>query len=504
MSDKRLRQYIAIDLKSFYASVECVERGLDPLNTNLVVADESRTDKTICLAVSPSLKAQGISGRPRLYEVRQRVAHVNALRLGAAPGRRFTGSSWDAGELYADPGLKLDFIVAKPQMRRYMDASAGIYQTYLKYVAPEDIHVYSIDEVFIDVTPYLNTYRCTARELAVRMIRDVLNRTGITATAGVGPNLYLAKIAMDIVAKHMQPDRDGVRLAELTERSYRELLWDHRPLTDFWRIGRGIARKLEANGMFTMGDVARCSLGKAHERLNENLLYKLFGVNAELIIDHAWGCETCTIADIKAYKPQSSSVSSGQVLHRPYRFEEARLIVREMADSLVLDLVDKGLMTDQLVLSVGYDVENLKQGQDGLGFGGSVERDWYGRSMPKGVHGSVNLEGYTASSKAVTRAAAALFTRIADPELTVRRICIVANHVRPETEIRSEPRQLSFFVSDEQQEQKALQEDREKRRQQAVLALRKRFGKNAVVKAMNLQEAGTAMDRNEQVGGHKA
>ena len=499
----RQKQYIAIDLKSFYASVECVERGLDPLTTNLVVADESRTEKTICLAVSPSLKARGISGRPRLFEVQEQVRKVNALRLGAAPGRRFTGSSWDDGELRSDPSLQVDFIIAKPRMRRYMDASAGICQTYLKYVAPEDLHVYSVDEVFIDATPYLRSYGCTARELAMRMIRDVLARTGITATAGVGTNLYLCKVAMDIVAKHMPPDKDGVRIAELDERSYRELLWDHRPLTDFWRIGRGIARRLEANGMFTQGDIARCSVGKAHERHNANLLYKLFGVNAELIIDHAWGWEPCTIADVKAYKPQSRSVSSGQVLFRPYRFDEAALIVREMTDGLVLDLVDKGLQTDQLVLSIGYDAENVRKKPDGTAFSGTVERDWYGRDVPRGTHGSWNFGGYTASSREITRAAVELFSRIADPELTVRRITITANRVRTEEELSAEPRQLSLFVTEEEQTRQEQDAEREKRRQQAILALKKRFGKNAVVKAMNLQEAGTAMERNEQIGGHK-
>ena len=496
----RTKQYVAIDLKSFYASVECVERGYDPLEVCLVVADESRTDKTICLAVSPALKAYGVPGRPRLFEVKQKVEQINARRLAASPSRSFTGTSADATELRANPELKLEPIVAPPQMQHYMECSAGIYQTYLKYVAPEDIHVYSIDEVFIDVTPYLNTYKCTARDLAIRMIRDVLDRTGITATVGIGTNLFLCKIAMDIVAKHIPADRDGVRIAELDEMSYRELLWDHRPLTDFWRIGPGIARKLEANGMFTMGDVARCSLGKAHERRNEKLLYKLFGINAELIIDHAWGYEPCTIADIKAYKPRSSSLSSGQVLHRPYRFDEAELIIREMADLLALDLVDKGLVTDQIVLSVGYDIENLKSDS---GFRGAVSRDFYGRTMPKGAHGSINLGTFTASGREITRAASELFTRIADPALTVRRMYVVANHVREETELRAEPVQLSLFAGTEEQVSRQAAREREARRQKAVLALQKRFGKNAVVKGMNLEEAGTTMDRNEQVGGHK-
>ena len=501
---ERQRQYLAIDLKSFYASVECVERSLDPLNAALVVADESRTDKTICLAVSPALKAYGIPGRPRLFEVKQAVERINARRLSDAPGRVFTGVSAQADRLRANPGLKLEPIIAPPQMAHYMDCSAGIYQTYLNYVSPEDIHAYSIDEVFIDVTPYLNTYKCSAHELAIRMIRDVLRRTGITATAGIGTNLFLCKVAMDIVAKKLPADADGVRIAELDERSFREQLWEHRPLTDFWRVGRGISRKLEANGMFTMGDVARCSLGKEHERHNENLLYKLFGVNAELLIDHAWGLEPCGIPDIKAYKPKGSSLSVGQVLHRPYSFEDTRLIVREMTDSLVLDLVDKGLVTDQIVLSVGYDIENLKTPEARTLFSGTVSRDWYGRSVPDGVHGSQNLGGFTASTRQITEAAVALFARIADPALTVRRLYVVANHVQEEAKLAEQPVQLSLFEDPEAQAEQAARAVKERRQQEAILAIRKRFGKNAVVKAMNLQEAGTAMDRNQQVGGHKA
>ncbi len=498
------KQYVAIDLKSFYASVECVERGLDPLNAALVVADESRTDKTICLAVSPALKAYGIPGRPRLFEVKQAVEQINARRLSYAPGRVFTGASPFADQLRANPGLKLEPVIAPPQMAHYMDCSAGIYQSYLKYIAPEDIHVYSIDEVFIDVTPYLNTYKCTARELAIRMIRDVLHRTGITATAGIGTNLYLCKVAMDIVAKKLPADADGVRIAELDEQSYRELLWDHRPLTDFWRVGRGISRKLEANGMFTMGDIARCSLGQDHQRHNEKLLYKLFGINAELLIDHAWGYEPCTIADIKAYRPKESSLSVGQVLHRPYSYTDTRLIVREMADSLVLDLVAKGLAADQIVLSVGYDIENLKTPEARSSFDGAVSRDWYGRVAPQGTHGSVNLGGHTASTKRITQAAVALFERIADPALTVRRLYVVANHVQEEARLAEQPVQLSLFEDPETQAERQAKEARERRQQEAILSIRKKYGKNAIVKAMNLQEAGTAMDRNQQVGGHKA
>ncbi len=498
------KQYLAIDLKSFYASVECVERGLDPLNTALVVADPTRTDKTICLAVSPALKAYGIPGRPRLFEVRRILEQVNARRLSLSPGRAFTGSSALADELRANPALKLEPIIAPPQMARYMDASAGIYQTYLNYVAPEDIHVYSIDEVFIDVTPYLRTYRCTARELAMRMIRDVLARTGITATAGIGTNLYLCKIAMDIVAKHMPADQDGVRIAELDEQSYREQLWDHRPLTDFWRVGRGIARKLEANGICTMGDIARCSLGSDRDSWNEELLFKLFGVNAELLIDHAWGIEPCTMSDIKAYRSEENSLSVGQVLQSPYHFEEAKLIVREMADSLVLDLVRKGLVTDQLVLSVGYDVENLKLPETQVSFAGKVQRDGYGRATPQGSHGSQNLGQHTASTKQITQAAADLFDRIAAPSLTVRRITIAANHVRPERELAARPKQLSLFSDPEADAAREAAEAKERRQQEAILSIREKYGKNAVFKAMDLQEAATARARNEQVGGHKA
>ena len=494
------KSYLAIDLKSFYASVECVERGLDPLQTNLVVADESRTDKTICLAVSPALKAWGIPGRPRLFEVKQQVAEINARRRCSAPGGSFTGKSWDAAELAANPALELDFLVAVPQMGHYMDCSAGVYQTYLNYVAPEDIHVYSIDEVFIDAMPYLGTWHCTPRELAMKMIRDVLARTGVTATAGIGTNLYLAKIAMDIVAKHIPADKDGVRIAELDELSYREQLWDHLPLTDFWRIGPGIAKKLASNGMHTMGDIARCSVGKAGDRLNENLLFRLFGVNAELLIDHAWGYEPCTIAAIKAFKPAVNSLSSGQVLFRPYRFEEARLIVREMTDSLILDLIDKGLMTNQIGLGIGYDIENVGKQE---GYRGQVERDGYGRTMPKGANGTASLGAYTASTKEILAAMDHLFEQIADPALTIRRITVAANRVLSEQFISARPMQLSLFETPAELEDAESARRREKSRQKTILEIRKRYGKNAIVKGMNLEEAGTAMERNEQVGGHR-
>lgn len=485
------RTYVAIDLKSFYASVECAERRLDPLKTNLVVADTSRTEKTICLAVSPSMKAYGIPGRARLFEVVQRIKEVNALRLKKAPGQVFTGSSFDAKELDENPSLAVDYIAAPPQMERYMHASAGIYRIYLKYVAPEDIHVYSVDEVFIDVTDYLKTYQMTARELAMWMIGDVLQSTGITATVGIGTNLYLCKIAMDIVAKHMPADSDGVRIAELDELSYREQLWTHRPLTDFWRLGRGYAKKLEANGLMTMGDIARCSVE------NEDLLYKLFGINAELLIDHAWGWEPCTIRDIKTYKTDTKSISTGQVLSRPYDFEQGKLIVREMTDLLTLDLVDKGFVTDQMVLTVGYDVENLA-GDENKASEASV--DFYGRKIPKPAHGSINLGVFTASSKIITKAVMELYDRIVNPKFTVRRMYVVANHVIDELNLQTEENQMSLF-SEETEKNQSL--EKEKKMQKAVLELQKKYGKNAVLKGMNFQEGATTRERNGQVGGHK-
>ena len=410
------RTYIAIDLKSFYASVECVERGLDPLSTNLVVADLSRTEKTICLAVSPSLKACGIPGRPRLFEVVQRVREVNLQRRYRAPGKKLEGKSCSAPELAANPALELDYIVAKPQMAHYMKFSTDIYKIYLKYVAPEDIQVYSVDEVFIDATNYLNTSKLSVREFTMQMILDVLRTTGITATAGIGTNLYLCKVAMDIDAKHIQPDENGVRISELNEMSYRERLWEHRPLTDFWRVGRGYAAKLEANGMFTMGDIAWRSL------YDEDTLYKLFGVNAELLIDHAWGWEPCTIADIKAYKPSSNSISAGQVLQCAYSFEKAKLVVHEMAEGLTLELVDKGLLCDQMVLTVGYDTENLTDKNKAANYKGEVDIDRYGRKIPKQAHGSINLGRQTSSTKIITEAVLELFERIVDKNLTVRRM----------------------------------------------------------------------------------
>ena len=499
--------YAAIDLKSFYASVECVERCLDPLTTNLVVADLSRTEKTICLAVSPSLKAYGIPGRARLFEVVQKVKGVNARRRSVAPGKAFTGKSCNDLELKHDPALELDYIVAKPQMAHYMKRSAEIFEIYLKYVAPDSIHAYSIDEVFIDLTAYLPSWKLSAHELTRKIIQDVLSATGITATAGIGSNLYLAKVAMDIMSKHVEPDRDGVRIAELDEMSYRRLLWDHRPLTDFWRVGRGYAKKLEEHQMFTMGDVARCSEGKENDYYNEGLLYKLFGVNAELLIDHAWGWEPCTIADIQAYKPESNSVGAGQVLQYPYDFEKARVIIREMADALALDLAGKGLVTDQIVLTVGYDRESLKSSNEK--YDGPLSEDRYGRKIPKHAHGTEHLKRHTASTRQIIQAAAALYERIVNRKLLVRRITITAAHVIPETEIPKQDSygQMSLFSDFDESSQETAEDaaamEREKKMQQAILAIKRRYGKNAILKGTNFQEGATARERNRQIGGHR-
>ncbi len=504
------RIFLCIDLKSFYASVECIERGLDPMTTNLVVADASRTEKTICLAVSPALKSYGISGRARLFEVVQKVKQANASRLQQAPGHHFTGSSYNAQELAENPSLQLDYIAAPPRMAHYMEHSTRIYNIYLKYIAPEDIHVYSIDEVFIDLTTYIGSADLTPHDFAMKIIRDVYKTTGITATAGIGTNMYLAKIAMDIVAKHIPADKEGVRIAELDEMTYRRQLWSHRPLTDFWRVGRGYAAKLEENGLFTMGDIARCSVGKSTDFYNEDLLYKLFGINAELLIDHAWGWEPCTIADVKQYKPASNSIGSGQVLHCPYDFEKARLVVREMVDLLVLDLVDKGLVTDQIVLTVGYDIENLTDPKRKKVYTGPITMDNYGRQIPKHAHGTVNLDRQISSTKLITDATLGLYDRIVNPALLIRRLTISANHVVPENNISNEGivEQLNLFTDYEALERKREEEklalEREKRMQQAVLSIKKKFGKNAILKGMNLQEGATAKDRNNQIGGHKA
>ena len=497
---EKTKSYIAIDLKSFYASQECIARGLDPLTTNLLVADNSRTEKTICLAVSPSLKAYGVPGRARLFEAIQKVKEANSLRLGKAPNRTFSGKSYDANALKEDPALEIDFIVAPPRMAHYIECSTKIYETYLKFIAPEDIHVYSIDEVFIDATPYLKTYQITAYELARKLIYAVLENTGITATAGIGTNLYLAKVAMDIVAKRTEPDRFGVRIAQLDELSYRKKLWDHRPLTDFWRVGRGYAKKLEAHGLFTMGDVARCSMH------HEAMLYKLFGVNAELLIDHAWGWEPCTIADIRAYKPSANSVGSGQVLHCPYPADKARLIVREMIDLLVLDLVDKRLLTDQIVLTVGYDRESLLNPEIRSCYTGPITTDHYGRQIPKHAHGTANLHRQTSSTRLITDAVMELYDRIIDRQLLVRRINLTAAHVVPEyaATYATLPQQLDFFSDFQAQEAEEAALEREKRRQQTVLDIRRRYGKNAILKGMNFQEGATTIDRNNQIGGHKA
>ena len=507
------RTYIAIDLKSFYASSECVDRGLDPLTTNLVVADASRTEKTICLAVSPSLKAYGIGGRARLFEVVQRVQQVNAERERRAPGHRLTGSSVNADELRQDPSLALDYVVAPPQMARYMKVSAQIYQIYLQYIAPEDIHVYSIDEVFMDATSYLKTYRMSARDLAMRMILDVLKATGITATAGIGTNLYLCKVAMDIVAKHIDPDENGVRIAELDEMSYRRLLWAHEPLTDFWRVGRGYVRKLHEVGLGTMGDIARCSLGKASDFYNEDLLYRMFGVSAELLIDHAWGWEPCTIADIKAYKPAAHSCSSGQVLSCPYSYDKALLILREMAEQLSLDLVEKGLVTNQLVLDVGYDSTSLTQ-EGRPRYRGTVTRDRYGKPVPKPAHGSRQLEGWMSSSRKIRENAAALYQEIVNPDLLVRRIYLTAGRVINEQQAAKEQmqeqqyQQMDLFTdyADEEKRRKdqQMEQQREHRLQEAVLQIKDKYGKNAILKGMNLEEGATGIQRNQQIGGHKA
>ena len=477
------RTYLAIDLKSFYASVECVARGLDALTTNLVVADPTRTDKTICLAVTPSLKSYGIPGRARLFEVVRRVREINAERARKAVLRE---SSTDNTAILADPSLKLDYIVAPPRMAHYMEVSARIYEIYLKYVSSEDIHVYSIDEVFIDATDYLRLYGITAHELAMRMIRDVLKETGITATAGIGTNLYLAKIAMDIEAKHSPADKDRVRIAELDEMSYRQKYWSHRPLTDFWRVGRGIAARLEANGMYTLGDVARCSLQ------NEEKLYKLFGVNAELLIDHAWGWESCTMAAIKAYRPSAHSLSSGQVLSTPYTFEKGRVIVRDMTDLLVLDLVGKRLTADQMVLSVAYDKESLEMVKD---YEGPVAADYYGRKAPKPAHGSVNLGRQTSSTTLIADAVMDLYDRIVDRRLLVRRLNVTANHVIPESQV--EGVQLDLF------EDSAKDSPRERSRQEAILAIRRKFGPNAILSGIDFEEGATTRERNNQIGGHR-
>ena len=494
--------FIAIDLKSFYASVECVERGLDPLTTNLVVADESRTEKTICLAATPAIKAYGVPGRARLFEVVQKIKAANRMRRFYAPGRKLTEVSHDATELANNPNLAIDYIVAPPRMAFYMDYSARIYKVYLRYIAPQDIHTYSIDEVFINAAPYLDTYKMTAHDLAMKLVREVLKETGITATAGIGTNLYLAKIAMDIVAKHMPPDQDGVRIAALDEMRYRRKLWAHTPITDFWRVGKGYAEKLANMGLYSMGDIARRSL----DAQGEKELYRVFGVNAELLIDHAWGYEPCTMEAIKAYRPASTSVSSGQVLHCPYTNEQARLIVWEMADQMILDLVAKKLMTSQIILDVGYDIENI-----GKGYTGPVHIDHYGRQVPKPAHGTVSLKKHSSSTKELLHETLALYDRIVSPKLMVRRITITMGKLIDEDSATKQNEDVVQFdlFSDTEKEAKASEatehaEQKEKSLQHAMIAIKNKFGKNAILKAANLKEEARAIARNSEIGGHKA
>lgn len=486
--------YVCIDLKSFYASVECKERNLDPLNTNLVVADQERTDKTICLAVSPSLKSYGLPGRCRLFEAKQKIKEINYLRRKNNNYKKFTGKSYIDSELKNNKTLELDFIIAPPRMKKYMKYSTDIYKIYLKYIAPEDIFVYSIDEVFCDITSYLNTYKLKPKELVSKIIKDVYETTGITATAGIGTNLYLAKISMDIVAKHTKPNEIGVRIAEINEMSYRKLLWDHKPLTDFWRVGRGYAKKLEQNNMFTMGDVARCSIN------NENLLYKLFGINAELLIDHAWGFEPTTMQDIKNYKPETNSISEGQVLHCPYNYEKTKLIVKEMIDNLSLNLVNKKKVTNQIVLTIGYDISNLTDPKIRQNYKGEITFDQYGRMIPKHSHGTINLDHKTSSSKILMQKTIELYERIINKNLLVKRINITASNIVNEKEINYE--QLNIFTINNFNYENAKRNE-ELKLQKVMLELKNKYGKNIILKAMNLEEGATTKERNNQVGGHK-
>lgn len=495
--------YACIDLKSFYASVECIERGLNPLTTNLVVADENRTEKTICLAVTPSLKEYGIPGRARLFEAIQKVKEANYYRRMKAPNRKFVGKSYDSEELKANPELELDFIKAPPRMAHYMKWSTQIYDTYLKYISPDDIYPYSIDEVFCDITKYLKTANMNPQEFVTQMIKDVYETTGITATAGIGTNMYLAKIAMDIVAKHAEPNQFGVRIAQIDEMSYRKLLWNHRPLTDFWRVGKGYAKKLEQNRIYTMGDIARCSIN------NEDLLYKLFGVNAELLIDHAWGWEPCTMKHIKEYKPSTNSICSGQVLHCPYDFQKTKLIVKEMTDALVLDLVKKHVVTDQIVLTIGYDVENLTNADISSNYSGEITIDRYGRKIPKHAHGTVNLKSKTSSTKEIMEAVMSLYDRIADKNLLIRRINISANKIVDISNVNKKDsyEQLDMFTNYEglakEEEINRKKKEKENNLQKVVLDIKNKYGKNAILKGMNFEEAGTMRERNGQIGGHK-
>ena len=505
-NQRKNRTYLCIDLKSFYASVECIERELDPLKKNLVVADSSRTEKTICLAVTPSLKAHGVSGRARLFEVVQRVKEVNRQRKWKAPGKEFTGESYDADELQTNPSLALGYIVAPPRMAHYMEYSTRIYDVYLKYISAEDILVYSIDEVFMDITSYLNTYKMTAHELAMTIIRDVLATTGITATAGIGTNMYLAKIAMDITAKKMPPDKDGVRIAELDEMSYRKELWEHKPLTDFWRVGAGYSKKLEDNRMFCMGDIARAST-TPHGR---KLLKKLFGINSKMLVDHAWGYEPCTIEEAKAYTPSTKSMSVGQVLHCPYDFDKARIIVWEMLELLSLDLVEKGLVTNQIVLTIGYDIENLINPEISKYYSGEVKTDHYGRKIPKHAHGTANIDRHTSSTRLISDATLKLYDDIVDNKLLIRRVTISANNLVPEDSVKDKQsfEQLDLFTDYDEliakREKQNAELQKERKIQEAMLDIKSRYGKNSIIKGTNLQEGATSIERNKQIGGHKA
>ena len=497
------RVYACIDLKSFYASVECVERNLDPLTTNLVVADSSRTNKTICLAVTPSLKQYGLSGRSRLYEVVKVISDINKKRRMNAPRHFFYGKSYNDDELNNNQSLEVDYIVAPPRMYYYMKYSTKIYNIYLKYISPDDIFAYSIDEVFCDLTSYLKIYKCTPQELVTRMIKDVYDSTGITATSGIGTNFYLAKIAMDIVAKHMKPNDFGVRLATLDEQKYKELLWEHTPITDFWRVGKGYQKRLEKYNILTMGDIARCSIE------NEDLLYKLFGINAEILIDHAWGIEPCTIEYIKKYKPSTNSLSSGQVLHEPYDYLKAKIIVREMIDSLVLDIVSKHLVTNHIVLTVGYDVDNLKNKSIMDAYDGEITKDFYGRNVPKQAHGTTRLDHMTSSTKIITDAAIKLYEEIVNKKLLIRRINIALCGLVNEDNIQNKPKsiQLDLFTNIEEEKKKydlqVKEEQKEKYIQNAIIMIKNKYGKNAILKGTNLEKGSTAIERNKSVGGHK-
>lgn len=492
------KTYIAIDLKSFYASVECVERGLDPLSTNLLVADVSKTEKTICLAVTPSLKAHGISGRARLFEAIQQVKLANAQRKAKLRGKDFTGKSSDDKELKSNPYLAIDFIVASPRMALYRECSARIVDTYLKYVSYDDVFPYSIDEVFIDATHYLSTYKMTAHDFACMLIQDVLKTTGVTATAGIAENMYLCKVALDITAKHIPPNEDGVRIAKLDMMKYRRTLWEHRNLTDFWMVGNATARRLNQLGLYTMGDVARCSL------TNEELLYKEFGKNAVYLIDQSWGREPVDIGSIKAYKPESTSLSSGQVLTRPYNFDETRIIVREMVDKLVLEIVEKGMLTDQIVLYVGYDIENLTDPERSRTYKGEIKTDHYGRKVPKHARGTVNMGKHTSSTKTITEKTLALFERIVDKKLLIRRLTITVNHLLNDNEVLSSSKaeQLTLFDTPDDIAKTKENEAREKRMQRVVIDIKKRFGPNAILKGTSFQEGATARERNKSIGGH--